>query len=175
MSYEVLARKLRPKKFSELVGQDHVVRSLTHALDNGRLHHAYLFTGTRGVGKTTIGRILAKSLNCESGVSSNNNLDLKGDEPVSMNMWGFTPVIFDYLNSMFERFLSNNINDDKSEFLIPSVINDLINSGEQHVQVLYSKSSWFGVTYKQDKPYVVQQIQNLINSGLYPQKLFPLK
>ena len=71
MSYEVLARKLRPKKFSELVGQDHVVRSLTHALDNGRLHHAYLFTGTRGVGKTTIGRILAKSLNCESGVSSN--------------------------------------------------------------------------------------------------------
>ena len=71
MSYEVLARKLRPKKFSELVGQDHVVRSLTHALDSGRLHHAYLFTGTRGVGKTTIGRILAKSLNCESGVSSN--------------------------------------------------------------------------------------------------------
>ena len=70
MSYEVLARKLRPKKFSELVGQDHVVRSLTHALDNGRLHHAYLFTGTRGVGKTTVGRILAKSLNCESGVSS---------------------------------------------------------------------------------------------------------
>ena len=70
MSYEVLARKLRPKKFSELVGQDHVVRSLTHALDSGRLHHAYLFTGTRGVGKTTIGRILAKSLNCESGVSS---------------------------------------------------------------------------------------------------------
>ena len=51
MSYEVLARKLRPKKFSELVGQDHVVRSLTHALDSGRLHHAYLFTGTRGVGK----------------------------------------------------------------------------------------------------------------------------
>ena len=114
-------------------------------------------------------------LKSESGVSSNNNLDLKGDEPVSMNMWGFTPVIFDYLNSMFERFLSNNINDDKSEFLIPSVINDLINSGEQHVQVLYSKSSWFGVTYKQDKPYVVQQIQDLINRGLYPQKLFPLK
>ena len=68
-------------------------------------------------------------LKSESGVSSNNNLDLKGDEPVSMNMWGFTPVIFDYLNSMFEKFLLNNINDDKSEFLIPSVINDLINSG----------------------------------------------
>ena len=111
----------------------------------------------------------------ESGITSNSDLDLFGDEPVSMNMWGFTPVIFDYLNIMFEKFLSNNINDNKSEFLIPSVINDLINSGEQQVQVLYSKSSWFGVTYKEDKPYVVQQIQNLVNSGFYPHKLYPLK
>ena len=111
----------------------------------------------------------------ESGITSNSDLDLIGDEPVSMNMWGFTPEIFDYLNIMFEKFLSNNINDNKSEFLIPSVINDLINSGEQQVQVLYSKSSWFGVTYKEDKPYVVQQIQNLVNSGFYPHKLYPLK
>jgi len=92
-----------------------------------------------------------------------------------MNMWGFTPAIFDYLNEMFEVFLSKNIHDIKSEFLIPSVINDLINSGDELVQVLYSKSSWFGVTYKQDKSYVVQQIQNLVNSGFYPHKLFPLK
>ena len=70
MSYEVLARKLRPSDFSALVGQEHVVKALSHALDSGRLHHAYLFTGTRGVGKTTIARILAKSLNCEQGVSA---------------------------------------------------------------------------------------------------------
>ena len=70
MSYVVLARKLRPAGFDALVGQDHVVKALSHALDQGRLHHAYLFTGTRGVGKTTIARILAKALNCEQGISS---------------------------------------------------------------------------------------------------------
>jgi len=70
MSYQVLARKWRPRTFSELVGQEHVLRALINALDNDRLHHAFLFTGTRGVGKTTISRILAKSLNCEQGVSS---------------------------------------------------------------------------------------------------------
>ena len=70
MSYLVLARKWRPRRFDELVGQDHVRRALTNALDSGRIHHAFLFTGTRGVGKTTIARIFAKALNCERGVSS---------------------------------------------------------------------------------------------------------
>jgi DNA polymerase-3 subunit gamma/tau len=70
MSYEVLARKWRPANFEELVGQEHVQRALVNGLDEDRLHHAYLFTGTRGVGKTTIARIFAKSLNCETGVTS---------------------------------------------------------------------------------------------------------
>jgi DNA polymerase-3 subunit gamma/tau len=71
MSYIVLARKWRPKRFAEMVGQEHVVRALSNSLDSGKVHHAFLFTGTRGVGKTTVARILAKSLNCEAGVSSN--------------------------------------------------------------------------------------------------------
>jgi DNA polymerase-3 subunit gamma/tau len=70
MSYLVLARKWRPKDFADTVGQEHVLQALINALDSGRLHHAYLFTGTRGVGKTTIARILAKALNCEKGVTS---------------------------------------------------------------------------------------------------------
>lgn len=70
MSYQVLARKWRPKAFDALVGQEHVVRALTNALEQQRLHHAYLFTGTRGVGKTTLARILAKSMNCETGITA---------------------------------------------------------------------------------------------------------
>src|SRR6476660_4275987 len=69
MSYQVLARKWRPRDFGSLVGQEHVVRALRHALEQNRLHHAYLFTGTRGVGKTTLARILAKCLNCETGIT----------------------------------------------------------------------------------------------------------
>ena len=70
MSYQVLARKWRPRRFEEMVGQEHVLKAIINALDNDRLHHAYLFTGTRGVGKTTIARIFSKSLNCEQGISS---------------------------------------------------------------------------------------------------------
>src|SRR5216110_2767969 len=70
MSYQALARKWRPKTFAELSGQEHVVKALTNALSRGRLHHAYLLTGTRGIGKTTIARILAKNLNCVNGVTA---------------------------------------------------------------------------------------------------------
>ena len=107
-----------------------------------------------------------------SGITSDRDIDLNGSEPVSMNMWGFTPVIFDYLQEMFVDFLAQEGDELKSEFLIPSVINDLIQSGKEIVHVLYSNAPWFGVTYKKDKPYVVDQIQKLINIDFYPRKLF---
>ena len=107
-----------------------------------------------------------------SGITSNRDIDLNGREPVSMNMWGFTPVIFDYLQEMFVDFLAQRGDELKSEFLIPSVINDLIQSGKEIVHVLYSNAPWFGVTYKEDKAYVVDQIQKLINDDFYPRKLF---
>ena len=107
-----------------------------------------------------------------SGIASDRDVDLNGSEPVSVNMWGFTPVIFGYLQEMFVDFLAHRGNELKSEFLIPSVINDLIQSGKESVHVLYSNAPWFGVTYKEDKPYVVDQIQKLINDDFYPRKLF---
>ena len=70
MSYLALARKWRPRKFPDIVGQEHVVQALTNALNTQKMHHAYLFSGTRGIGKTTIGRILAKAFNCEDGMSA---------------------------------------------------------------------------------------------------------
>ena len=108
----------------------------------------------------------------ENGISSDRDIALDGTEPVSMNMWGFTPVLFDYLKDTFVDFLNEYGTELKSEFLIPSVINDLIQSGREQVHVLRSNSSWFGVTYKEDKPYVMGEIQKLINAGAYPIKLF---
>ena len=105
-------------------------------------------------------------------ITSEDNVEWEGKELVSMNMWGFTPVLFNYLKEMFLHFLNEKGEEIDSEFLIPTVMNDLIQNGRETVQVLRSNSLWFGVTYKEDKPYVVEAIQKLITSGKYPQKLF---
>nr|MCS5647285.1 sugar phosphate nucleotidyltransferase [Candidatus Neomarinimicrobiota bacterium] len=97
----------------------------------------------------------------EQGVTSDRNIKLDGSEPVSMNVWGFTPVLFKYLKTMFVEFLNDEGNELKSEYLIPSVVNDLIKSGREDVHVLRSASSWFGVTYKDDRPFVMGEIQKL--------------
>jgi len=108
----------------------------------------------------------------DEGVSSNRDIPLDGSEPVSMNMWGFTPILFDYLSEKFDEFLQEGKIELKSEFLIPNVINDLIQTDRESVHVLRSDSSWFGITYKEDKLYVVDEIQKLIDEGVYPQELF---
>ena len=108
----------------------------------------------------------------DEGVSSNRDIPLDGSEPVSMNMWGFTPILFDYLSEKFDEFLQEGKMELKSEFLIPNVINDLIQTDRESVHVLRSDSSWFGITYKEDKLYVMDEIQKLIDEGVYPQELF---
>ena len=116
---------------------------------------------THDIKKNSAGKIV-----CDRDIS------LSGRELVSMNMWGFTPILFDYLEKIFKEFLKENISDLKSEFLIPSVINDLIEKDIEKVRVLKTQSTWFGVTYIEDKPFVQNQIKELIQSGKYPEKLF---
>ena len=87
-------------------------------------------------------------------------------------MWGFTPKLFSYLEEGFSAFLNIHSKELKSEYLIPSVINDLIETDQERVRMLNSSSSWFGVTYKEDKPFVESQILDLIDAGLYPSRLF---
>jgi len=107
-------------------------------------------------------------------ISSNRNIILYGNEPVSMNMWGFTPTLFNYLHDDFIDFLNDVGTELKSEFLIPTVINNLVQNKQEKVYVLRSNASWFGVTYKEDQPFVVKKIQALIDLGIYPSPLFAL-
>ena len=108
----------------------------------------------------------------EDGISSDREIELDGSEPVSMNVWGFTPDLFKHLKAMFIDFLDKEGGEMKSEYLIPTVVNNLIRSGQKQVHVLRTSSKWFGVTYKEDKPFVSQQIQELIDDDTYPKQLF---
>jgi len=108
----------------------------------------------------------------ENDISSDRDISLNGNELVSMNMWGFTPSLFSHLNDMFINFLKLEGQSLKSEFLIPTVVNHLIQSQKEQVAVLSTKAKWFGVTYKEDKPSVMDAINFLINLGQYPRKLF---
>jgi NDP-sugar pyrophosphorylase family protein len=96
---------------------------------------------------------------------------LTGDELVSMNLWGFTPALFDHLEPAFQEFLRAEGNQLKSELLLPSLIDRLIKGGQARVKVLRSPGHWFGVTYPEDKPRVMENIRALIDQGLYPSSL----
>tara|TARA_Y100000766_G_scaffold166877_1_gene143346 strand:+ start:1 stop:861 length:861 start_codon:yes stop_codon:yes gene_type:complete len=135
--------------------------SVSRGICEQNLNQLVTVVETHGIKKSSAGNI-----ECDRDIS------LLGNELVSMNMWGFMPSIFDHLEKMFNEFLDENISDLKSEFLIPSVVNDLIEKNIEKVQVLKTKSTWFGVTYMEDKPFVKNQIKELIQTGIYPEKLF---
>jgi len=97
---------------------------------------------------------------------------LTGDEPVSMNYWGFTPRIFAQLKDLFHRFLERSGNDLKAESYVPMAVGELVAAGEARVKVLQSRDPWFGVTYREDRPRVVESIRRLIDAGAYPDALW---
>ena len=135
--------------------------SVSRGICEQNLNELVTVVETHGIKKSSAGNI-----ECDRDIL------LLGNELVSMNMWGFMPSIFDHLEKMFNEFLDENISDLKSEFLIPSVVNDIIEKNIEKVQVLKTKSTWFGVTYIEDKPFVKNQIKELIQTGIYPEKLF---
>jgi UTP-glucose-1-phosphate uridylyltransferase len=97
---------------------------------------------------------------------------LSGEEPVSMNFWGFTPQIFPQLRQVFHRFLERNSKEMKAESYVPSAVGELVNAGEARVKVLRSRDSWFGVTYREDRPRVIDSVGTLIDAGTYPGALW---
>jgi dTDP-glucose pyrophosphorylase len=100
------------------------------------------------------------------------DVEIPFETPVSMNMWGFTPEYFAYAEEAFKAFLKENSQELKAEFYIPTLVNDMINSGKATCQVLDTTAKWFGVTYADDRQMVVDKIQALVDAGVYPNKLF---
>lgn len=105
-------------------------------------------------------------------IANEKEVDFPEGAPVSMNMWGFTPDYFDYSEESFLRFLEKNHNELKSEFYIPTVVNELIKDNKIELKVLSTPSKWFGVTYAADRPATVAQFRKLVDEGVYPEKLF---
>ena len=130
-----------------------------------KINEGYLASVTE---TTRIERNGCAARNIEEGAQC----DLTGDEIVSMNMWGFTPSLFEHLERLFIEFLKVNGQKEKSEFYIPSVADTLIKEGKAEVKVMESSDSWFGITYREDKDNVVNSIRTLVNKGVYPEKLF---
>ena len=144
-----------------LTDHGHVARGICTADAQGYLRHI--------VERTKIQRFGQAVRFCQDGETWT---DIEPETIVSMNFWGLTPGIFTELEARFPAFLKANIEDDKAEFFIPTVINNLIQEGLARVKILPTTDSWFGVTYQQDKPRLKQEIQNKVNAGLYPEKLW---
>lgn len=153
---------------------NHLKNNNSYCMVGFRLDNTITENGTvsRGVCNTKNGMLQSITEhtkidgNCLS-VTGNGAVQLAGDTVVSMNMWGFTPDLFTYLEKDFIRFLQDNINNEKAEFFLPFVIDDLIRSGKKEVAVLTTEDKWYGVTYKEDKQAVVSAIRALCAAGKY--------
>ena len=107
----------------------------------------------------------------KDGIAGHDGCRFTGDETVSMNLWVFEPSIFKWLETSFVRFLEKNISREKSEFFLPTVVNDLVKAGEVKVRVVDTPSTWFGVTYREDRKRTVERIRDLVGRGIYPEDL----
>ena len=141
--------------------------------ENGTVSRGVCTTDENGlltdvIERTKIENKSGKIVFTEEGVDT----ELAPNTPVSMNMWGFTPEYFDYSEEAFRIFLAERGQELKSEYYIPSLVNELITSGKATCKVLDTTSKWFGVTYAEDRPQVVMKINQLIKEGVYPAKLF---
>lgn len=141
--------------------------------ENGSVSRGVCATDENGyltdvVERTKIEKVGDKIIYTEDGVDT----EIAPNSPVSMNMWGFTPEYFEYVEKAFVEFLQARGQELKSEFYIPTLVNDMIRSGKATCKVLDTTSKWFGVTYAEDRPQVVMKINNLVKEGVYPKKLF---
>ena len=141
--------------------------------ENGSVSRGVCATDENGyltdvVERTKIEKVGDKIIYTEDGVDT----EIAPNSPVSMNMWGFTPEYFEYVEKAFVEFLQARGQELKSEFYIPTLVNDMIRSGKATCKVLDTTSKWFGVTYAEDRPQVVMKINNLVKEGVYPEKLF---
>jgi NDP-sugar pyrophosphorylase family protein len=171
-SYGLLARHLQPG-VSDYAMVGFILRNTLS--DFGSVARAVCHIGAGGylenvVEMTSIVRDGAQIRNTDA---DGRVTPLSGDEPVSMNMWGFTPRIFPELRQRFEAFLRASATDLKRECYIPNTVNELVAAGEARVQVLRTPDAWFGVTYREDHPRVVENIRRLIRAGAYPERLWP--
>jgi hypothetical protein len=138
----------------------HVNRGVCRADANGLLSN---IIETRQIEKTPDG--------ARAPGKDGTDMKFTGDEIVSMNLWGFKPSCYRFLGEEFRNFINNNGMDLKAELDIPTSVDKFVKNGEITIKILMSNERWFGVTYREDKPFVVESINNMINQGVYPSKL----
>jgi len=172
-SYEVLARFLR-----DTLSENSCYGMVSFILRNTLSDHGSV---ARGVCYGDSNGNLERVVECtkiekkgNSIISNIPNVILSGSEPVSMNMWGFKPGIFGFLQNEFQEFLRISMGNAKAEFFIPDVVNKLMKQGRVTVKLLQTTSTWFGITYPQDKQLVIQKIRGQVDAGIYPPDLLSL-